>query len=321
MNIKVMKIREDAKIPVRASNYAVGYDVFASRVLDKKTKEVISGLPVRISAGGSTLIGIGVKFAIPWPLQCEVRPRSGLASKYDIELSNSPGTIDPDFRGEAGVLLRNRGEKPFIVEKDMRIAQLIFSQVEIPILEESPELPSTIRGIGGFGSTGLFKVKEGTDEYECLIKEKDQFFMKIAMAVADRSNCIRGGRKRKFGCVIVKDDNVVSMGYNAQHKGAPLCADIGCLREQENIPSGTKIERCRAVHAEWYAFANLMISGGVSTKGATIYLTAEPCEVCAKLIIHTQIETMVLVKGTYPTNGTKILREAGINIRYVDLGE
>jgi len=336
--LKVKKVRPDARVPERASNFAVGFDVFASRVLDKHTKEVVGELPITIESGGSALIGIGVQFAVPWPWQCEVRPRSGLASKYDIELSNSPGTIDPDFRGEAGILLRNRGKNLFVVEKDMRVAQLIFSETKIPFLEESEELPPTIRGAGGFGSTGLFKIKEGTEAYLQQIRENDRFFMEIAVAASKKSNCVRGckrnlygefsrdehglliGQTRRFGCVIVKNNNVVSMGYNAQYDGSPFCSEVGCLREEEKIPSGTRIERCRAVHAEWWAIANLAKSGvGMSTIGATIYLTAEPCEICAKLIAQLGIETMVMLEGAYPQNGTKILKYAGIGIRYVKL--
>lgn len=318
MNIKVRKIRENAIVPARASNKAVGYDVHASIVLDKDTKEVIGELPVTILPEASALIGIGIQFAVPWPVDCEVRPRSGLASKYDIELSNSPGTIDPDFRGEAGILLRNRSKtKAFTVEKKMRIAQLIFKKVEIPVLEEVEVLPKTIRGAGGFGSTGLFGIKEGTKKYWEEFEKKDIFYMKVVLAIAERSTCIRP--KRKFGCVIEKDDNIISMGFNAQYKNSPLCSEVGCLREAENIPSGTKIERCRAIHAEWWALTNLATSGGVSTRNATIYLNAEPCEICAKLIAQTEIETMVLLKGRYPNNGTQILRDAGISIRYVEI--
>lgn len=128
------------------------------------------------------------------------------------------------------------------------------------------------------------------------------------------------GQTRKFGCVIVKDDNIISMGYNAQHKGSLLCADVGCLRDLEKIPSGTRIERCRAMHAEWWAIANLAVCGsGGSTKGTTMYLNSEPCEVCAKLIAQTEIDTMVLLKGVYPNNGVRIVRDAGITIRFVKL--
>lgn len=335
--IKIRKIRDDARVPERASNFAVGYDVYAFRILDKASKEPIGELPVEILPGDSALIGIGVQFAVPWPWQCEVRPRSGLASKYDIELSNSPGTIDPDFRGEAGILLRNRGKQKFTVEKNMRIAQLVFSEVKIPVLEETTELPETLRGVGGFGSTGLLSIKEGTEQYRQEIERIDRYYMKIVIAASERSNCVRGvkrdadghyerddngnfiGQTRKFGCVIVKGDNIISVGFNAQHKGSPLCSEVGCLRDIENIPSGTRIERCRAMHAEWWALSNLAVSGSGSTKGATMYLNAEPCEICAKLISQIEIETMVLLKGVYPTNGIKILKEAGINIRYLSI--
>lgn len=338
MIIKTIRIRENTQIPERASNFAVGYDVYASVILDKFTREVSGELPTEIAPGGSALIGIGVKFAVPWPIQCEVRPRSGLASQHDIELSNSPGTIDPDFRGEAGILLRNRGNKPFIVEKNMRIAQLVFSEAVIPIFEETDQLPGTIRGAGGFGSTGLFGIKEGTKEYLQEIHRRDAFYMKVAIAITERSNCVRGaakdekgsykkdafgnfiGQTRKFGCVIVKDDNIISQGFNAQHKGSLLCSEVGCLRDAEGIASGTQIERCRALHAEWWALANLIVSGsGVSTRGATMYLNSEPCEVCAKLIAQTEMDTIVLLEGTYPTNGAKIVRDAGIDIRYVEI--
>jgi deoxyuridine 5'-triphosphate nucleotidohydrolase len=335
MNIKVRKIREDAKIPIRASDGAVGYDVFASRVLDKFTKEVSQDLPVEIPPNGSVLIGIGVQMAVPWPFQCEVRPRSGLASKYDIELSNSPGTIDPDFRGEAGVLLRNRRNKLFIVEKGMRVAQLIFSKAEVPILEETKELPVTRRGAGGFGSTGLTGIGLGTSDYDEAIRAMDEYYMDIVCKVAARSGCVRGvkkingryeldsqgkliGQTRRFGCVIVIDDNIIAHGFNDQRPGSPRCIDAGCLREELNIPSGTRLEKCRALHAEEWALTNAARRGN-STKNSAMYVNAEPCEVCATIIVNAGIETVITPKDVYPTNGTSILREAGVNIRYINI--
>ncbi len=337
MIVRVERIRKDAVVPQRASNQAVGYDVWASIVLDKNTKKPIQELPVKIEPGKSALIGIGVCFAVPFPIQCEVRPRSGLASKYDIELSNSPGTVDPDFRGEIGILLRNRGDKSFTVKKEMRVAQLIFSKVTIPVLEKTKELPKTLRGAGGFGSTGLFEIREGTEIYQKQIEEMDRFYMRIVLAVAARSNCVRGvkringkyerdkkgsfvGQTRRFGCVIVQGDNIISMGFNAQYKGSPFCSEVGCLREAENIPSGTKIERCRAIHAEMMAMTKMLVSGvGTSTQGATMYVNTEPCEICAKLIVMMGVDTLAILKGVYPTNGMKIIREGGVNIRYVEM--
>ena len=339
MLIKIKKIVPEAKIPERASNQAVGYDVWALRVLDKETKEPIGELPVMVEPGGSVLIGIGVQFAIPSSVQCEVRPRSGLASKHDIELSNSPGTIDPDFRGEAGILLRNRGSKPFKVEKGMRVAQLVFSDVLIPIFEETGELPPSVRGVGGFGSTGLLGIKEGTEIYQREVEKMDRFYMEMAIAASKRSNCIRGAQKfpdgtlkrdkqgnligstRRFGCVIVKDDNVISFGYNAQYPGSKLCEEVGCLRDELKIPSGTQLEKCRGVHAEEMAFSKLTVSGvGVSTRGATIYLNSAPCELCAKSIAQKEIGTVVVLKGVYPEEeGITILKKAGVDVRFLEL--
>lgn len=335
MNIKIRKVREDARKPERATDLADGYDVFASIVLDKfEPDEAIGELPVEIPPGETILIGVGVQMAVPWLWQCGVHPRSGLAAQYGIAILNSPGMVDPDYRGEVGVLLINHSKKTFTVEKGMRIAQLVFHEVKIPVLEEVEELPLTVRGAGGFGSTGLFDIGQGTVEYQRKIAELDQFYMGIALLVAGRSRCVRGvprddngnylrdeqgnfiGQTRRFGCIIVKDGNITSMGYNAQYQGSPVCSEVGCLRDAEGIPSGTRIERCRAMHAEWWALSNLVASG-ISAKGATVYLNSEPCEVCAKLIAQTGVDTVVLLEGAYPTNGTAIVREAGINVRYV----
>lgn len=337
MNIKMRKIRKDAKIPIRASDGAVGYDVFASRVLNKKTKKVAQNLPVTILGGESVLIGIGVQMAIPWPYEAQVRPRSGLATKYDIELSNSPGTIDPDFRGEAGVLLRNRGKQDFIVKKGMRVAQLIFSRVEIPVLEETKELSSTRRDAGGFGFTGLYGKGLGVDQYNAEINDKDCYFMGIVLSTAENSRCVRGvkridgkceydedgklvGQTRKFGCLIVsKAGNIVAHGYNAQFLGSLKCEEVGCLRIELGIPSGEQIEKCRALHAEWWTITNMAREVSPGTLGATMYLNAEPCEICAKIITGLDLEAMVLLAKVYPTNGTQIVRDAGINVRYVEI--
>lgn len=360
MIIQFIKLRKDAQVPIRASDGAVGYDVFASRILDKKTKRVIGHLPLEgdqkellfdttkgflpgrnnpgwILPGESLLVGIGVAMAVPWGIQCEVRPRSGLASRLDIELSNSPGTIDPDYRGEAGVLLRNRGSRPFKITHNMRIAQLVFSRFEVPVFEEVKKLPRTVRGIRGFGGTGLFGTGLGTDEYDAQIRELDTYYMKVVRAIAERSTCVRGvkringkferdaggrlvGQTRRFGCVIVQEDNIVAQGFNDQYPGAEKCSKIGCLREKLKIKSGTQLEKCRAMHAEWWALTNLVRrKSAVGVQGATMYINAEPCEICAKLIAGAGIETVVILKGVYPQNGTKILQEAGVNIRYVEI--
>lgn len=335
-SVKMRLLYPDSKMPRQASDGAVGFDAYAHAVLNEN-KECVDQLPYTLLPGQKVLIGIGVAFALPWGFECQVRPRSGLANRFDIELSNSPGTIDPDFRGEAGVLLRNRGDKPFVIEKDMRIAQLIFSTVEIPVFEVVTELPGTRRGGGGFGSTGLLDIKLGTEAFAREVYLRDIFYMDMAIAASKRSNCARGcqrgsdnkylrdgkgrliGQTRRFGCVIVKNDNAVSIGWNAQVPGMPLCAEVGCLREEEGIKSGERIERCRALHAEEMAFQKMLATGvGTPTAGATMYVTAEPCEVCAKSIVGSGIETLVLLKGVYPNNGLQIVRDGGVNVRFVD---
>jgi len=252
---------------------------------------------------------------------------------------NGPGTLDPDYMGEAGVILHNTSNKPFEIKKDMRIAQLIFSKVELPVLLEVDSISKkTRRGEGGFGSTGVYDIEIGTTEYDREVKKQDIFFMRMAVAASYRSNCVRGckkengkycrdekgfliNQKRKFGCVIVKNDTVVSYGYNAQARGQPLCEEVGCLRDEKNIPSGTQIEVCRAVHAEQMAFNKMLIAGvGSSTKGVIVYVTAEPCDICAKMLADSGIETLVVLKDVYPQNGINIIKTAGINIRFVEEG-
>ncbi|MDD5433407.1 MAG: deaminase [Candidatus Pacebacteria bacterium] len=245
--------------------------------------------------------------------------------------------MDPDFRGQIGVLLRNRGDQVFVVEKGMRIAQLIFSQVEIPNFEIVDQLSGTKRGEGGFGSTGLKGKGLGTDDYDAHQRELDEYYMTIVLATAERSRCVRGvkkidghyqrddrgklvGQTRKFGCIIVKGDNIIAIGFNDQYPGSLKCEDVGCLREESGIASGTQLEKCRAMHAEWWAITNLTKNvGGASAEGATMYVNAEPCEICAKIIAGLKIDTLVLLEGVYPTNGLNILKEAGVNVRYVKL--
>ena len=335
MKIVFVKILPEAQPPARATNAAVGYDCFALRALDIKDGTIYP-LPWQIIPGQMALIGTGIKMALPPQIQCEIRPRSGLVMRHRIIVANSPGTLDPDYRGELCILLFNQGDEPFTVEKGMRIAQLIFSKTEIPVLEEVQKLPDTIRAEGGFGSTGLMKITEGTAEYERQIQEQDRFYMQMAIAASMRSNCVRGCKKgpdnqylrddkgffinqtRRFGCVIVKADNVVSYGFNAQAPGQPLCAEVGCLRETKNIPSGTMIECCRAIHAEWMALDKMLISGaGSSTKNATLYVTSEPCEICAKMIAGLGIKDLVVLEGVYPQNGIQIVKDAGIHVRFV----
>ncbi len=121
---------------------------------EKGGKEMV----YRMQPNESVLVGIGFVTAMPSPLFYWVAPRSGLASRYGITVTNAPGTVDPDYRGEAGVLVYNRNRHCFDLKRNMRIAQIIFQWAIIPeIIEISryDELSSTGRGAGGFGSTGL----------------------------------------------------------------------------------------------------------------------------------------------------------------------
>lgn len=322
MLIQCQRIRSNAKIPERATDGAVGYDVFASAVLDKGSKEVIGHFPASIGPGESILIGTGIRFAVPFKMEAQVRPRSGLANKYDIELSNSPGTIDPDFRGESGVLLRNRGSKEFVIEEGMRVAQLIFTHVELPVLQDVEELSPTVRGAGGFGSTGLLEIAGGTSRSDTQQERLDRYFMGITFATAELSDCIRGvtpespERKRKFGCIIVKNGNIIASGYNAFYPGQKECLGV-CIRDLQKIRSGSHIEEGGCNHAEWMSISKLGLVGSASAEDSTVYVNAEPCIVCARLLAMIKPETVVVPAGVYPSNGTGILRDAGIVVRYL----
>ncbi|HMS44637.1 MAG TPA: dUTP diphosphatase [Alphaproteobacteria bacterium] len=116
--------------------------------------------PVTIMPGKWTLIGTGIAVALPPDCEAQIRPRSGLALKNGVTILNSPGTIDADYRGEVGIILINHGENPFIVEPGQRIAQMVIATYKRALWQEVEELPSTNRGTGGFGSTGVNNPKK-----------------------------------------------------------------------------------------------------------------------------------------------------------------
>tara|TARA_B110001452_G_C15029335_1_gene359709 strand:+ start:112 stop:552 length:441 start_codon:yes stop_codon:yes gene_type:complete len=109
---------------------------------------------INIDPGKSAIIPTGLAVSIPKGFEIQVRPRSGLAAKKRVSVLNTPGTIDADYRGEIKVILINLGNETFVVEKGIRIAQMVVSPVVQVELEEVNDLDETIRGIGGFGSTG-----------------------------------------------------------------------------------------------------------------------------------------------------------------------
>ena len=144
----------------------------------------------------------------------------------------------------------------------------------------------------------------------------DEYFMDMAELVAKRSTCLR----RNVGAVVVQDRRIVATGYNGAPKGIPHCNEIegGCLREQLGIPSGERHEMCRALHAEQNAIIQVATSGQ-SVEGATIYITHQPCVICAKMIINAGIERIVVKEGYPDELSREILREAGRRI--IMLGE
>ena len=137
----------------------------------------------------------------------------------------------------------------------------------------------------------------------------DEYFMGIAELSAQRSTCLR----RQVGAVIVQDKHMVASGYNGAPRGLPHCAELGCLREELCVPSGERHELCRALHAEQNAIIQAATSG-MSIEGATIYITHQPCYICAKMIINAGIRK-IMVKEGYPDEmAVKILDEAGLKI-------
>ena len=110
--------------------------------------------PIKILPRTSCLIPTGISIAIPEDVEIQIRPRSGLAAKSNISVLNTPGTIDSDYRGELKIILFNHGKKDFIVNNNDRVAQMVLMPVLKIDFEEVNELPDSIRGSGGFGSTG-----------------------------------------------------------------------------------------------------------------------------------------------------------------------
>lgn len=135
----------------------------------------------------------------------------------------------------------------------------------------------------------------------------DEYFLEIADVVSKRSTCLRN----KVGAVIVKDKQILSTGYNGAPRGTSHCLDIGCVRDIENIQSGTRHEKCRAVHAEQNAIIQAAIHG-VGISGATLYCTHQPCVLCAKMIINSNIKRVVYTKSYPDTDSIEFFEAAGI---------
>ncbi|GGE08106.1 dUTP pyrophosphatase [Rhizobium sp. BK226] len=137
---------EGLDLPAYESKGAAGMDLRAA--IDEAT-------PLTLLPGKRALVPTGFIFEIPEHFEGQVRPRSGLAFKNGITCLNSPGTVDSDYRGEVKVLLANLGEEPFVIERGMRIAQMVIAPVTQVRVAEITEASETLRGAGGFGSTGV----------------------------------------------------------------------------------------------------------------------------------------------------------------------
>ena len=146
MSLKVLFTRlesnPDLPLPARATPQAAGYDVRSAEG------------SVTLEPGEIRLVGTGHVMELPEGVECQVRPRSGLALRHGITLPNSPGTIDPDYRGELKIIMQNLGGESVTLERGSRIAQLIFARFEEPEVVLSEQVSETARGDGGFGSTG-----------------------------------------------------------------------------------------------------------------------------------------------------------------------
>ena len=142
--ILIKRLSKDVALPKYETKGSSGLDLAAN--IDKQ---------IKIFPGKSEVIPTGLALAIPRNFEIQIRPRSGLAAKKQISILNTPGTIDADYRGELKVILINLSDKVFVVEKGLRIAQMVLSPVIKATLKEVTELENTDRGSGGFGSTGI----------------------------------------------------------------------------------------------------------------------------------------------------------------------
>jgi dCMP deaminase len=135
----------------------------------------------------------------------------------------------------------------------------------------------------------------------------DEYFLKIAKVVGERATCIR----RKIGAISVKDKHIISTGYNGAPAGVPDCLELGCLRDQQNIKSGSPHDICRSVHAEQNVIIQAAVHGA-NIKGATIYCTTAPCAQCARMLVNAKIKRYVCYID-YPNKEARYLfKLAGI---------
>ena len=141
--ILIKKLNPTVELPAYKSEGASGVDLMA-----------LIQEPITLKPNSSCLVPTGLAVAFSSDFEIQIRPRSGLAAKNNISVLNTPGTIDSDYRGEIKIILFNHGSENFIINNNDRVAQMVLTPVMEMELEEANELPKSVRGMGGFGSTG-----------------------------------------------------------------------------------------------------------------------------------------------------------------------
>lgn len=144
LHIKKVENAKDLPLPMYMTQGSAGMDLYANVESD-----------VVINEGTIKLIATGISIELPEGFEAQIRPRSGLALKHGISFVNTPGTVDSDYRGEINVIMINFGDKPFIIKRGDRIAQMVINKIETPEIVEVDELNDSSRGNSGFGSTGV----------------------------------------------------------------------------------------------------------------------------------------------------------------------
>ena len=143
VKVLIKKLNSKVQLPKYKTDGSSGMDLMA-----------FTESPINIRPQESALIPTGITIAIPEDTEIQIRPRSGLAAKSNISVLNTPGTIDSDYRGEVKIILFNHGKEEFIINNNDRVAQIILMPIIKAEFEEVKDLPKTLRGYGGFGSTG-----------------------------------------------------------------------------------------------------------------------------------------------------------------------
>ena len=146
VKVLIKKLNPSVQLPSYKTGGASGMDLMA--FIEK---------PINLEPGKSCLVPTGLSVAFPEEYEIQIRPRSGLAAKNNISVLNTPGTIDSDYRGEIKIILFNHGSKKFLINNNDRVAQMVLTPIIKMKLVETNELPESIRGKGGFGSTGKWK--------------------------------------------------------------------------------------------------------------------------------------------------------------------